>query len=435
MMNRDEFLLQVWAPFPSADDGWIDVATFLNEGEGLVCGRLSGGADRWQLESGGAKTSLRFSGSCTWLKPQGKGDVEFRSELLAPGDLVCVQLSAAEASACLLLVPTGKEWNLKSNFSVQRSEKWTSFTQVVRGFFQERGFIEAQTPTLVPSPGTEPFLDPFTTDWEVGSQCTPLFLPTSPEFHLKKMLAAGWTQVFELKSCFRNGEIGAHHQPEFTMLEWYRAYANLDSIAADAAALIAECAESLCPALSVPGLKKTTMAELFAKVFGGFKLRPTTSREELLALAEKAQVRIDVSDTWDEVFFRLFLEKIEPWLGSDGPLLVRGYPPSQAALSRIGEDGFADRFEIYWRGLELANAFHELNDPVENRKRFEQDAAGKIALRKKPVPVDEELLKALDYGLPPSGGIALGLDRLFMALFEIDSIEETRAFPLKAQGH
>ena len=121
-------------------------------------------------------------------------------------------------------------------------------------------------------------------------------------------------------------------------------------------------------------------------------------------------------------------------MGENGPLLVSNYPPSQAALSRLGADGFAERFEVYWNGLELANAFHELNDPAENERRFAEDAALKVALGKPRVPRDENLMRALKRGLPPSGGIALGVDRLFMAMFGIKEIAETRAFPLTHHG-
>ena len=361
-----------------------------------------------------------------WAKPQKPG-APLPSEVLHAGDLVALAIDAEGVAASVLLLAPARRERQPSKFSVERSRQWADFLQAVRDHFKTGGFIEAQTPTLVPSPGTEPFLDPFSTDWNYGSERTKLYLPTSPEFHLKKMLAQGWTRVFEMKPCFRNGERGEHHQPEFLMLEWYRAYDDLDSIADDVEELLASVGRRF--GREIPKLQRTTMAGLFGQAFPGFTLTATTSRDELRSLARANGVETRDSDTWDEVFFRLFLEKIEAGLGQEGPLLVRGYPPSQAALSRIGDDGFADRFEVYWKGLELANAFHELNDPDENRARFADDADKKKALGKDPVPVDEGLLRALDAGLPPSGGIALGVDRLFMALFGIEDIGETRAFP------
>jgi len=186
----------------------------------------------------------------------------------------------------------------------------------------------------------------------------------------------------------------------------------------------------LCPSRSVQKLNRTTMAELFAKVFPGFVLKSTTSIDELRGLAQSQAVHFEPEDSWDDVFLRIFIEKIEANLGVDGPLLVRGYPPSQAALSRIAHNGFADRFEVYWRGLELANAFHELNDPIENQARFKKDADLKAHLGKIAVPIDAQLIEAFEAGMPPAGGIALGVERLFMALFEIRDISETRTFPL-----
>lgn len=434
----------------------------------------------WRLVSNGASLALTFSAEARWLEPSpdpnsepdsdsgfcrdGSG-VVFSEDMLHEGDLVCVSVvrmsvSPAPASAlagvsdagqkeisivadgCLLLAPAlTKKTSRRSSgcFDVQRSKLWAEFLAEIRSFFVGRGFIEAMTPTLVPSPGTEPFLEPFATTWEIGSRRRELFLPTSPEFHLKKMLVRGWTRVFEFKTCFRNGEIGAHHQPEFLMLEWYRAYRGLEAIADDVEGLIATLWHRFheSTAVQVPSpssrmrrMERTTMVELFARKLGGFRLTPFTSQAELTELAVRHGVAVSESDDWDDIFFRLFLEKVESDLGANEPLLVRGYPPSQAALSRIGPDGFADRFEVYWRGLEIANAFHELNDPVGNETRFREDAERKRALGKRLVPVDEELIASLYEGMPPSGGIALGLDRLFMALFGFKMIEETRAFPL-----
>lgn len=388
-----------------------------------------------------------------WLAPQGRwtefdGAAPDPREVLRAGDLVAfsdvrprseVQPGARsettewDASSVELLVPCLEGFRLRSGFNFEISRRWNRFIGLVREFFLQRDFVETRTPTLVPSPGTEPFLEPFRTQWEMGAQRTEFFLPTSPEFHLKKMLAAGWTRLFEFKECFRNGESGAHHQPEFLMLEWYRSFATLDAIALDVEHLLRWLGEQLSDLpLKPPALRRVSIAELFAEYFGGFALTPTTSLGALRDLADRYSIRWSIDDTWDEIFFRLFLEKIEPHLGSDGPLLVRGYPPSQAALARIGHDGFADRFEVYWRGLELANAFHELNDPEENRRRFEKDIADKAGLGKKSVPVDHELIAALRFGLPPSGGIALGVERLFMAFYGIQDISEIRAFPFEA---
>ena len=419
-MNRESYLKDVWVPFPEAPAGSLNVADYLAISEldpnktFFVCGRL---AEGWTLNSEGHSVALSF------IAPE-------LASIFRAGDLVAVELGAGrKVSAALLLVPAKHTYHLDSAFTPARSLAWNQFIATVREFFTSRLFIEARTPTLVPSPGTEPYLDPFKTDWKFGSRTTEFYLPTSPEFHLKKMLVAGWTRIFEMKPCFRNGEISEHHQPEFLMLEWYRAYSNLDAIADDVSALIDEVVK-LRPQLQVPRLKRTTVSGLFEKAFPGFTLQPQTTVAELSRLAKAYKISVADDDSFDDVFFRLFLEKIEPSLGVDGPLLVRGYPPSQAALSRIGADGFADRFEVYWHGLELANAFHELNDPAENEARFREDAERKKEIGKRAVPVDEKLIEALYAGMPPSGGIALGLERLFMALFGIQQINDVRAFPI-----
>ncbi len=382
---------------------------------------------------------MRFAAS-VWLPQGARGEPPpFDPAVLREGDLLAIDGwmidgALAARGVLLLFAADDRSWRhrpepvpFRLHWSPQAASRWGAFTESVRRFFVARGFNEARTPTLVPSPGTEPFLEPFVTKIVFGSSEAASFLPTSPEFHLKKLLAGGFTRVFELKECFRNNESGSHHQFEFLMLEWYRAYSNLDAIAADCDELMAAAAA----ALGVPApasLVRVTMRDLFQRRFG-FELSPSTPKTDLLRLAADQAVAVDATDTWDEVFFRLFLARIEPELAADGPWLVAGYPPSQAALARIGPDGWADRFEIYWKGLEIANAFHELNDPDANVERFRRDSAERAASGKPPVPHDEELVNALYQGLPPSGGIALGMDRLFMALTGIERIEDTRAFP------
>lgn len=443
MTERQKFLEIYWERYPAAQHGWFDVDEFLKAGaeSAIVCGRIRHKeGESWCLSSAGKEIAVLLKKEAQWMPPlrfEGDPSIPTVQSVLADHDLVALELSKRGhdswvASRCALLTPVLSSQPAHPAIDIDRSKQWMEFLDTVRWFFRERGFIEAWTPTLVPSPGTEPYLDAFETDVVFdGQRRGTLYLPTSPEFHLKKMLAAGWTKIFEIKTCFRNGEAGSHHQLEFQMLEWYRAYSTLDAIADDVEGLI----RTLVSRFYIDGgnlsLERTTVSELFARAFPGFELRPETTREELVGLAERGGVRILKSDTWDEIFFRLFLEKIEPELGKKAPVLVRDYPPSQAALSRIGPNGFADRFEIYWRGFEIANAFHELNDPEENVERFKRDAEVKRALGKPAFPVDEELVESLRFGMPPSGGIALGLDRLFMALLQIDSIEETRAFPFR----
>jgi lysyl-tRNA synthetase class 2 len=446
MLERDRFFKNYWSRFPPAPAGAYDVGQFLkgNFKSGTVCGRVtsvSPGASKTHLviASNGESLHVNLSTSLSWLEPQ-IGDVAFDLAVLSVGDLIALQIvrepSAAvtfSAQKLLILAPSSADsWSLlhKGQFDFVTASRWNQMVAAIRDYFARQDFQEMRTPTLVPSPGTEPFLDPFKTEWKVGSSRKTLYLPTSPEFHLKKMLVRGWTRIFEFKPCFRNGEIGEAHQPEFTMLEWYRSYADLSMIANDVENIIRASASSVGQ-LEPVELERKSMSELFANAFSGFKLTATTTRSELAALADKHDIEIGSDESFDDIFFRLFLGRIERTLGIKQPILVYGYPPSQAALARLQGDGFADRFEIYWRGFEIANAFHELNDPEENLERFRQDAEKKRSLNKEAVPLDDELIGCLFHGLPPSAGIALGVDRLFMALTGHKEISVTRAFPMR----
>ena len=187
-MNRTEFLAEVWLPYPEANPGWLDVASF-SGAPAVVCGRFDDGL----LTSGGKSIFVQIEEGAQWLIPQ-KHPVKFHHSWIADGDLVALSLKRQEdggwvADRLLLLAPTQQEYSISMKPEV--STAWGKFTREVRGFFSAQGFTEAFTPTLVPSPGTEPYLDPFRTEWEYGRQTTEFFLPTSPEFHLKKMLVAG----------------------------------------------------------------------------------------------------------------------------------------------------------------------------------------------------------------------------------------------------
>jgi len=347
----------------------------------------------------------------------------YAQEVLREGDLIGLQLQIKTNTALKvqLLAPCLSQ-RITTGFDVSTSRQWQDFLADIRAFFVAQKFIEVQTPYLVPSPGMEPHLDPFSTIFKHGSQLKEFYLPTSPELSLKKMLTCGWTKLFEIKTCFRNDELGNLHQPEFQMLEWYRAYSDLETIIDDIRGLLGQY-------VSLKEVVETTMAELFQKHLE-FLLTPTTTKTELVQLCQSQNLNYRPDDDWNDLFYLVFLEKIEPYLNGDSPVILRDYPPSQAALARLTPEGWADRFELYWKGFELANAFHELNDPKEQHRRFLQEIDEKKRLGKKVVPIDKEFLQALAHGMPPSAGVALGLDRLFMALYGIKDIRKTRAFPI-----
>jgi len=273
-------------------------------------------------------------------------------------------------------------------------------------------------------PGLEPTLDPFSVRLIKNNTETKLFLPTSPELHLKKVIAQGVTEIFEITPCFRNDEAGHQHQPEFTMLEWYRSYKKLIDLTTDIQKLIF----FLTQGQEQPKFTSISISELFKK-YVDFDLKPHTTQKQILQLALSLNLSVSSEDSFDDIFFIIFIDKIEPHLGKSGVDFIFNYPPSQSALAQINKEGWADRFEMYWHGYEIANAFNELTCAKTQRERFEQEQKHRAELGKEFIPIDEEFMSSLTYGLPPTVGIAMGLERLFMACYNIRNIQDVRPFP------
>ena len=372
------------------------------------------------VESGAPVTVTLRSWSLKSLRDSSPlAPVPLVQEVVSVGDWIAVNSDGETVLFSPCLSPRALQASPLARMTAE-AQSWAEFLSRIRGFFVARGFLELTTPVLAPSPGTEPYLDPLSISVTSDQKTSEKFLITSPEFHLKKALAGGLSRVFEIARCFRNDEGGDHHRVEFHMLEWYRSFASLKEIADDVENLI----RTFRPEIS---LQRQTMSEVF-KSFAGFNLTAEMTRDEISQEALSLGVRFTSDDDFADIFHRIFLERIEPALVPLGPILISGYPPSMSALARIGPDGFADRFEVYWNGLELCNAFHELNDPEENRRRFEEDLARKLRSGRRAVPMDDELLKAFEFGVPPAGGIALGLERLFMAFHNISEIGRVRPF-------
>lgn len=339
-----------------------------------------------------------------------------------PGDLITVDVSSAtEMEVVCDTAELVKRASPTPPVS-KHAAAFARFISDVRDYFLQMGLSETITPTLVVCPGLEPSLEPFKTKASRGSQSLDLYLPTSPEVSLKKAMARGFTDIFELKNCFRNGEYSEHHDHEFTMLEWYRGFADLDMIIDDLRGLMAMLArQKWCAPVTV---QVTDFATLF-KVYCDFKLTPQTTAEDLRPLCKDAKS----SDTFADLFHRLLIDKIEPQLASKGPLIVRRFPPSLAALAKIDEQGWGDRFEFYWNGLEIANAFNEVTDATEQVLRWNGEQEERARLKTSPLPQDPKMIEALRKGLPPTGGIALGVERLYMACTGIKKINELKLFP------
>ncbi len=316
----------------------------------------------------------------------------------------------------------------------------------IRAFFAARNFVEVDTPALQWSPGLEPHLDAFATQLaRAGESDAAMFLHTSPEFAMKKLLAAGMERIFQLAHAFRNGDRGSLHHPEFMLLEWYRAGGSYRD-------LMADCEALLRAALDATGKRRfewrgqsadphapwhyLSVADAFAN-FCGIDILATCPdpRQPSLALLAEAARRIGIAphegDTWEDLFFRIFLDQIEPRLGIGAPTVLYDYPISMAALARPkpGDARVAERFELYVCGLELANAFGELTDPAEQRRRFVADQAQRRARSGEAYPIDEEFMAALA-AMPESAGIALGVDRLVMLATGAEQIEDVLWLPV-----
>lgn len=420
MLQRQRFLENHWIPYPTLNLG----------GTVTLYGRLHFAGSWCVRRLGQADVHVNLN-QAVWREVRGKESLLIPppSQVLHENDLVAMHIpqSTDEPLLVQLLVPSSAP-AIHTDLRYETSRLWHEFMKCVRHYFDTQGFLETPTPNLVPCPGTEPFIEPFVTQLRRGSQTYQRFLPFSPELHLKKLLSLGWERIFEIKTCFRNDEQSPKHEPEFLMLEWYRAYEGLGTLISDVQTLIREAAACLrlCENENLQ-VRVVTIPELFRNGFE-FDLRPDTTREQLVELAQSEDIYVHETDSWDEIFHRLFLERIEWDLGWTQPVAVCDYPRSQAALARVNSRGWAERFEIYWKGIELANAFHELNDAAEQKRRFDQELAMRRKLGKTELAMDHEFLQALEFGMPPSSGIALGLERLFMALTGIEDLAQVRAF-------
>ena len=306
----------------------------------------------------------------------------------------------------------------------------------LRQWFTTEGFVEVETPILQVAPGAEVHLTGFVTDWELpDGEERERWLHSSPEFAMKKLLAGGVPRLFQFARVFRNAEGSALHHPEFTMLEWYRAGTGYETIMQDCAALLAltgvdelRWGDHVCDPRAE--LERLTVAEAFVR-YAGVDLFATVGNAEALSAA--SGVAMHGGDSWDDVFFRIMFDRIEPRLCMGRPTILCEYPISMAALARAkpGDPRVAERFELYACGVELANAFGELTDPAIQAKRLQADMDLKEELYGLRWPVDGDFLAALDHGLPDCAGIALGFDRLVMLATGAPHIEEVLWLPVR----
>lgn len=301
-----------------------------------------------------------------------------------------------------------------------------------RRFFQSRGFSHMDTPALVPSGGVETYLNTFDTAYrDHRGTAWPLSLPTSPEFALKKLLAEGFPRIFQLARSYRNGgELARWHEPEFLMLEWYRAGDRLATIMDDTRKLVLALAATLGTSLDIPSAWPTnTVAGLFQELLG-IDLAANQNERVFRETAAKHSLSIVASDDWDSVFFKLFLEHVEPWLARQKACFVTLYPRQMGALARVAtEPIYVERFEAYLHGVEICNGYQELTDTEELTRRF----AHIQELRGNEVRRDPMFELTMRHGLPPCTGNALGLDRLIALLSGAGSIQQQMPLPFLSQ--
>jgi len=298
---------------------------------------------------------------------------------------------------------------------------------LIRDFFAQRGVLEVETPLLSRSSASDPHLESIMASvrYQMSSEFSQCYLHTSPEFPMKRLLASGSGPIYQVCKTFRNGETGRRHNPEFSMLEWYRPGFRLSELMSEVKALITLV-------LGSDKYQSLTYRNAFLQYLGIDPFEVTI--EDLEVSARKLAAYEGPSLERDDYLNMLLSVGIEPHLGKEQPVFLSEYPASQASLAQtcISESGHhvAQRFELYFQGIELANGYFELTDADEQLKRFEQDNLARRNLQLPVIPPDENLVSALKHGLPSSSGVALGLDRLLMIKLGASSISEVLAFPI-----
>lgn len=331
--------------------------------------------------------------------------------------------------------------------NLARLRKRTLLSAVVRETLTDLGYDEVETPILVRSPGLEPAIQAFRTEFlpEMGSVARrPLWLHTSPEYAMKRLLADGWERIFQLTKVFRNGEVSPTHNPEFTMLEFYRTRVDYHVLMDDVERLVVSCARSVGHethiswqgrSIDLRGpFERLTVRDAFLRETG-IDIRQHRETKSLADAARAARFHVpDAPASWDDVFFAVFLTAVEPKLGLGRPTFLVEYPAHMAALARLKPEDptVAERFELYAGGLELANGFSELTDAAEQRARFVAEQEERRRAGKEVYPLDEKFLDGVGR-MPPAAGVAIGFDRLAMLLTDAASITDVLLFPAETE--
>lgn len=310
--------------------------------------------------------------------------------------------------------------------SIEQLRQRADLVNQIRQFFYDRNVLEVDTPAMSHATVTDVHLHTFQTEF-VGpgyADGSKLYFMTSPEFHMKRLLAAGSGCIYQINKAFRNEENGRYHNPEFTMLEWYR-------VNFDHHKLMDEMDDLLQLVLKCGAAERMTYQQAFVDVLGVCPLEGTMAELKVVAAKLGLSDIAEPEQDRDTLLQLLFSIGVEAKIGQTVPAFVYDFPASQAALAKINlqDPRVADRFEVYFKGIELANGFHELDNPREQLKRFESDNAKRIEMGLSPQPIDHNLIAALESGLPECAGVALGIDRLIMLAIGCDHIDQVTAFP------
>ncbi|ANI29810.1 poxB regulator PoxA [Yersinia entomophaga] len=297
----------------------------------------------------------------------------------------------------------------------------------IRRFFADRGVLEVETPAMSQATVTDIHLSPFETRF-VGPGAADgmtLYMMTSPEYHMKRLLAAGSGSIYQLGRSFRNEEAGRHHNPEFTMLEWYRPHYDMYRLMNEVDDLLQQILD--CNSAETLSYQQAFLRHLDVDPLSADKtqLREAAAKLDLSNIA-------DTEDDRDTLLQLLFTVGVEPQIGREKPAFVYHFPASQASLAEISTEDHrvAERFEVYFKGMELANGFRELTEANEQLKRFEQDNRRRAVLGLPQNPIDVNLIAALQHGMPDCSGVALGVDRLVMLALGAERLSEVMAFPV-----
>ena len=334
--------------------------------------------------------------------------------------------------------------------SIAQLKKRSAILAAVRSFFASQGFSKVETPTLSRAPSQETHVASFETVFGGGGKARDVrYLVTSPEHDMKALLGVGFEKIYQICRCFRNGESTPTHNPEFTMVEWYRSFADYEAISRDVENLVSHVCREVLGSTTIlyrgrnidlqPPWCVISVREAFRR-FASIDLDTCHSAEAFTKAASKGEGSESLADddSWEEIFFKLFIERVEPRLIDLGPVLLVDFPAPLASLSRLSETDpqVAERVEAYIGGLEVANGFTELNDPRQQRSRFMAQREERKGMDGAEVSaIDEQFLHMMARGMPPAAGVAVGLDRLVMLLTDTARIEDVLAFPFQERSY